>query len=99
MICRIDRVVDGDNLIVLRISGKLTGEHVATLQSVLRAEAGPVAIDLKEVSLVDCEAVQLLALAEYNQTELRNCPAYIREWVTREKADIDGKRHPAKRHK
>ena len=87
MICRIDRVVDGDNLIVLRISGKLTGEHVATLRSVLRAEAGPVAIDLKEVSLADCEAVQLLALAEYNQTELRNCPAYIREWVTRERAD------------
>src|ERR1700739_4649418 len=99
MICRIDRVVDGDYLIVLRISGKLTGEHVATLRSVLRAEAGPVAIDLKEVSLVDCEAVQLLALTEYNQTELRNCPAYIREWVTREKADIDGKRRPAKRHK
>ena len=99
MICRIDRVVGGDNLVVLCISGKLTGEHVATLRSVLRAEASPVAIDLKEVSLVDCEAVQLLALAEYNQTELRNCPAYIREWATREKADIDGKRHPAKRHK
>jgi len=96
MICRIDRVVDGDNLIVLRISGKLRGEHVATLRSVLRAEAGPVAIDLKEVSLVDYEAVQLLALAEYNQTELRNCPAYIREWVTREKADIDGSGTPPK---
>jgi len=89
MICRIDRVVGGDNLIVLRISGKLTGEHVATLRSILRAEASPLAIDLKDVSLVDREAVQLLAMAEYNQTELRNCPAYIREWVTREKADID----------
>ena len=99
MICRIDRVVGEDNLIVLRISGKLTGEHVATLRSVLRAEAGPVAIDLEEVSLVDCEAVQLLALTEYNRTELRNCPAYIREWVTREKADIDGNRRPAKKHK
>ena len=99
MICRIDRVVDGDNPIVLCVSGKLTGEHVATLRSVLRAEASPVAIDLKDVSLVDREAVQLLALSEYNRTELRNCPAYIREWVTREKADIDGKRDRAKRHK
>ena len=90
MICRIDRVVDGDNLIVLRISGKLTGEHVATLRSVLHGEGGPVAIDLKEVSLVDCEAVQLLALAEYNQTELRSCPAYIREWVTRENSEKRG---------
>jgi len=88
MICRIDRVVDGDNLIVLRISGKLTGEHVATLRSVLRAEASPVAIDLKEVSLVDREAVQLLALSEHNRTELRNCPAYIREWVTRARTEM-----------
>ena len=92
MICRIDRVVGGDNLIVLCISGKLTGEHVATLRGVLSAEAHPVAIDLKDVSLVDREAVQLLALSECNRTEIRNCPAYIREWVTREKADIDGKR-------
>ena len=99
MICRIDRVVGADNRVVLFISGKLTGEHVATLRSVLRAEASPVAIDLKDVSLVDREAVQLLALSEYNRTELRNCPAYIREWVTREKADIDGKRDRAKRHK
>ena len=99
MICRIDRVVGEDNLIVLCISGKLTGEHVATLRGVLRAEASPVAIDLKDVSLVDREAVQLLALSEYNRTELRNCPAYIREWVTREKAHIDGKRTGPKRHK
>jgi anti-anti-sigma regulatory factor len=99
MICRIDRVVAADNLIVLRISGKLTGEHVATLRSVLRAEANPLAIDLKDVSLVDREAVQLLALSERNRTELRNCPAYIREWVTREKADIDGMRTGTKKHK
>jgi hypothetical protein len=99
MICRIDRVVGEDNLIVLCISGELAGEHVATLRSVLGAEASPVAIDLKDVSLVDREAVQLLALSEYNRTELRNCPAYIREWVTREKADIDGKRTGPKRHK
>jgi hypothetical protein len=30
--------------------------------------------------------VKLLALSEANGTELRNCPPYIREWVTREKA-------------
>ena len=99
MICRIERVVDGDNLIELRISGQLAGEHVKTLRSLLREEAGALAMDLKDVSFVDREAVQLLALSEHNRTELRNCPAYIREWVTREKADLDGKRRPAKRRK
>jgi len=46
-----------------------------------------VAIDLKNVLLVDREAVRLLAVRESNGDELRNCPAYIREWVTRKRTD------------
>jgi hypothetical protein len=88
MSCRIDRVVSEGNLTVLCVSGKISGQHVHTLRNVLRQEAGALAIDLKNVSLVDREAVQLLALTEDNGMELRNCPAYIREWVTREKADM-----------
>src|ERR1700750_2685248 len=87
MSCRIDRVVGGDNLIVLCITGKLTGEHVDTLRNALRQEAGALAIDLKNVSLVDRQAVKLLARRETNGTELRNCPPYVREWVTRERAE------------
>ena len=55
-----------------------------TLRSVLQQESGSVAIDLKNVSLVDGDGVQLLALSEDRGMELRNCPAYVREWVTRE---------------
>jgi hypothetical protein len=87
MSCRIDRVVGGDNLILLRITGKLTGEHGDTLRKALRQEARALAIDLRNVSLVDREAVKLLARCETNGTELRNCPPYIREWVTRERAE------------
>ena len=36
--------------------------------------------------VVDRAAVGLLALSESNEIELRNCPAYIREWVSRERA-------------
>jgi hypothetical protein len=46
-----------------------------------------VSIDLKDVLIVDREAIKLLAVSELNGVELRNCPAYIREWVTRETAD------------
>jgi hypothetical protein len=87
MSCRIDRVVDGDNLIVLSISGTITRQHVDTLRNVLQQEAGALAIDLKNVSLVDRDGVQLLALSEDSGMELRNCPAYIREWVARERAE------------
>jgi hypothetical protein len=88
MSCRFERIVGGGDLVALCISGKLTGEHVDTLRNLLLQEAGALAIDLKSVSLVDREAVQFLALTEYNGTELRNCPAYVREWVTRERAEI-----------
>jgi len=90
MSCRIDRVVSAENLVVLFISGRITGEHVDILRGVLEQESGGFAIDLKNV-LVDREAVKLLALSETNGTELRNCPPYIREWVTRERAETDGR--------
>jgi hypothetical protein len=85
---RIDRVASGDDLVVLSISGRITGEYVDTLRGVLEQEAGARVIDLKNVSLVDREAVKLLALSEMNGTELRNCPPYIREWVTRQRAEM-----------
>jgi hypothetical protein len=87
MSCRIDRVVNAENFLVLFISGRITGEHVEMLRGVLRQESGFFAIDLKHVLFVDREAVKLLALSEANGTELRNCPPYIREWVTRERSE------------
>jgi hypothetical protein len=87
MSCRIDRIVSAENLAVLFISGRITGEHVDMFRSVLEQESGGFALDLKNVLLVDREAVKLLAVSEANGTELRNCPPYIREWVTRERAE------------
>jgi len=88
MSCRIDRSVSAENLVVLFISGRITGEHVDILHGVLEQESGGFAIDLKNVLLVDREAVKLLVLSEANGAELRNCPPYIREWVTRERAEM-----------
>jgi len=91
MSCRIDRVVSTESLVVLFMSGRFTGEHVDILRGVLEQESGGFAIDLKNVLLVNREAVKLLALTEANGTELRNCPPYIREWVTRERAEAHGR--------
>src|SRR6266550_4503898 len=88
MSCRIDRVISAENLVVLFVSGRITGEHVDILRGVLEQESGRFAIDLKNVLLVDRETVKLLALSEAHGTELRNCPPYIREWVTRERAEM-----------
>jgi hypothetical protein len=58
---------------------------VDTLEESIARENGRVAIDLAEVSLVTRQAVRLLAASEADGAELRNCPAYIREWVSRER--------------
>jgi hypothetical protein len=92
MSCRIDRVVSAESFVVLFVSGRITGVHVDTLRGVLEQEPRGIAIDLKNVVLFNREAVRLLALSEAHGTELRNCPTYVREWVTRETAgreDID----------
>lgn len=74
---------------ILRISGRITAQDVDMLRGLLEQERSAVAIDLKNVLLADREAVKLLAVHESNGAELRNCPAYIREWVTRERMDTN----------
>lgn len=95
MACRIDRLVVGDNGVVLCVSGRITGQHVDTLRNALEQEGSTVAIDLRDVLLVDRDAVRLLALYESDGTELRNCPAYVREWVARERAHRHANRSEA----
>jgi hypothetical protein len=89
MTCRIDRVVIGTGLLILHISGQITGKDVDLLRSLLEQERSVVAVDLKDVLLVDRGAVRLLAISELNGAELRNCPAYIREWVRRERVVLN----------
>ena len=75
MSCRIDRVVSAESLVVLFISGRITGEHVDMLRGVLEQESGGFAIDLKNVPLVDREGVKLLTLRDANGTELKELSA------------------------
>ncbi len=88
MSCRIDRVLGGDDIVVLSISGWIKEQDVDILHNVIEAEASAVAIDLEKVDLVDREAVKFLAQRELNGTVLRNCPPYIREWVTKERTEM-----------
>ncbi len=74
-----------EDYVILRISGRITGEDLNVLRASLEQEKKSVAIDLREVLLADREAVKLLALHESNGAEIRNCPLYIREWITRER--------------
>jgi len=86
MTCRIERLTGGKSSVVLRVSGRMEAEHADTLKEMLGHESGRVAVDLEEVLIVDRDALGPLASFEQNGVELRNCPAYVREWIIRERA-------------
>ena len=74
------------DLAVLRISGRITAQELEVLRAAVEEEIGAVVIDLKDVGLIDGDAVRFLAIIEADGGALRNCPRYIREWVNRERA-------------
>lgn len=85
MICKIDRHVIGEDLVVLCVSGRLTGEAVNMLRALLEQEDGTLTIDLKDLQFVDGDAVKLLAMHESNRVQINNCPLYIRALIRQEK--------------
>ena len=71
---------------VFTLSGRIKAGDVAELQTLFESEGQDhhLALDLKEVKLVDRDAVRFLAHCEAEGTTLMNCPVYIREWMRRE---------------
>ena len=72
-------------VIVFNLSGRIEAEHVAELRKLFESEGQDhhIVLDLKEVKLVDRDAVKFLVRCEADGTQLENCPAYIREWMVR----------------
>ena len=74
-------------LIVLTLTGRIQADNVPDLEALMKSESPDrdIVLDLRHLKLVDRDAVQFLASREASGTELRNCSAYIREWITQEK--------------
>ena len=85
MTCKIHSQAFGDGSVALRVSGRLAGNNVDMLRTLLEEERNVLALDLKDVRLVDGDAVKLLAIHESNGVRIDNCPLYIREWISRER--------------
>ena len=67
----------------LKLIGRIRAEHLAELRGQIAACA-PSVLELREVTLVDAEAVRFLSACETEGIHLQNCSAYIREWIVRE---------------
>jgi hypothetical protein len=62
-------------------------EDLGELEKLISAEADgrPIVLDLKDLKLVDQDAVNFLKRCEGDSIQLKNCPAYIREWMSGER--------------
>jgi len=82
---KITRAANGD--VVFTVSGRMDSENLAEMKALFSSEANSrrITLDLKELTLVDQDAVCFLMRCEADNIQLKNCPAYIREWITRER--------------
>ncbi len=72
--------------VLLRLSGDIIGGDAADLQAILDAEGDHrLVLDLAEAAVVDRTGVGLLARVESAGARLMNCPAYVREWIDRQR--------------
>jgi anti-anti-sigma regulatory factor len=72
---------------VFTVSGHLNSGNLVELKNLIDAETQGrhIALDLRGLILVDQKAVKYLKQSESKGIELRNCSAYIREWIARER--------------
>jgi hypothetical protein len=72
--------------VVFKLSGRMDAENIEALETLFSAETSgrSIVLDLKDLMLVDRDTVSFLRRCELDSITLRNCPAYIREWILRE---------------
>jgi len=78
---RIRRSANGR--VVFKLSGRIEDEDLKELKEVLAMEATgqQLVLDLRDVTLINQDAVKFLATCEADSIKLENCPAYIRKWI------------------
>jgi anti-anti-sigma regulatory factor len=84
---RITRKVNA--AVVFKVSGQLTAENVAEIETLIAAETKGrrIVLDCTDLRSVDGEAVKFLEKWEADSIKLTNCGLYIREWIRRERLE------------
>jgi hypothetical protein len=83
---KIQRMANGE--VVFTLSGRMDAEQAAALNTLFHGESEgiQIVVDLKDLTLVDRDAVRFLERCEAEGgITFRNSPAYIRVWIDRER--------------
>ena len=71
---------------VFRVSGQIDVNNLAELEEVVSREPHHgLALDLRELKLIDVDGIQFLIRCETRGIRVENCLAYIREWMSKER--------------
>ena len=84
MTLRIERSVR-QRFTVFTLSGRMEAAQVPELKKLFERDYRHIILDLRDVRLADRDAVRFLRGCEADGMKLENCPAYVREWMDREK--------------
>jgi anti-anti-sigma regulatory factor len=73
--------------VVFTLSGRIEAQDAEELRELLALETvgQQLVLDLRDVTLVNQDAIDFLSNCEADSIKLENCPAYIREWIERVK--------------
>jgi anti-anti-sigma regulatory factor len=82
---RIQRSAHGE--VVFTLSGEMDQEPISELETLINSETNGtrIVLDLKDVTLVNEDAVIFLERCESNGMALVNCSPYIGEWIKRQR--------------
>jgi len=77
------RITSVEKFSIFALSGRIRGEDEIVMEQLMGSKANDynIILDLKDVRLVDREAVRFLSQCESQGAKLENCPLYIREWI------------------
>ena len=70
---------------MIRLIGRLRMQHIEELTRLVQGAAQQTVIDLREVTLVDLEVVRFFVACETRGVQIKNCSAYIHQWMTQER--------------
>jgi hypothetical protein len=91
---KIQRKTNGG--VIFTLSGRIEATDLDELRRLLELEGhdSHIALDLRDVTLVDRDAIRYLADCEADGTQLANCPPYVRKWIGQESGPRPKKQHP-----
>jgi hypothetical protein len=72
---------------VFTLSGRIEQQAITELRRLFEPQTDyrDIVLDLKEVGVIDRDAIRFLVRCEADGVALENCTPYIREWIQREK--------------